>query len=110
MQEPITDLPIKTASCKIAVGALVLIVNTINAAGDEGPKAKPHIAFWGVALAAVVAALLLVGGLKTTQTAMFNGALPFSLVIAPLLKAIFRDGQREALGLFTTHDGPAVRV
>ena len=25
----------------------VLIVNTINAAGDEGPKARPHIIFWG---------------------------------------------------------------
>ena len=25
----------------------VLIVNTINAAGDEGPKARPHILFWG---------------------------------------------------------------
>ncbi len=35
----------------------VLIVNTINAAGDEGPKARPHIIFWGVALGAVVAAL-----------------------------------------------------
>ena len=30
----------------------VLIVNTINAAGDEGPKARPHILFWGVALGA----------------------------------------------------------
>ena len=25
----------------------VLIINTINAAGDEGPKARPHIIFWG---------------------------------------------------------------
>lgn len=25
----------------------VLIVNTINAAGDEGPKSRPHILFWG---------------------------------------------------------------
>jgi choline/glycine/proline betaine transport protein len=29
----------------------VLIINTINAAGDEGPKARPHILFWGAALA-----------------------------------------------------------
>ena len=90
----------------------VLIVNTINAAGDEGPKAKPHIIFWGVALAAVVAALLLVGGLKAIQTAMVIGALPFSLVMVlmwiSLLKAIFRDGQREALGLPTTHGEPVV--
>ncbi|MEM9734148.1 MAG: BCCT family transporter [Pseudomonadota bacterium] len=84
----------------------VLIVNTINAAGDEGPKARPHILFWGVALGAVVAALLLVGGLKAIQTAMVIGALPFSLVMvlqcAALVKAIYNDGRREAAGMPTT--------
>ncbi|OBY26690.1 BCCT family transporter [Leisingera sp. JC1] len=80
----------------------VLIVNTINAAGDEGPKARPHILFWGVALGLVVAALLLVGGLKAIQTAMVIGALPFSLVMVlmclALFKAIYRDGLRERAG------------
>ena len=84
----------------------VLIVNTINAAGDEGPKARPHILFWGVALGAVVAALLLVGGLKAIQTAMVIGALPFSLVMVlqciALIKAIYNDGRREAAGQPTT--------
>ena len=84
----------------------VLIVNTINAAGDEGPKARPHILFWGVALGAVVAALLLVGGLKAIQTAMVIGALPFSLVMVlqcvALVKAIYNDGRREAAGQVTT--------
>jgi len=83
----------------------VLIVNTINAAGDEGPKARPHIIFWGVALGAVVAALLLVGGLKAIQTAMVIGALPFSFVMVlmciALIKAIFRDGMREKQGVAT---------
>lgn len=83
----------------------VLIVNTINAAGDEGPKARPHIIFWGVALGAVVAALLLVGGLKAIQTAMVIGALPFSLVMVlmciALVKAIFNDSKREAAGMQT---------
>lgn len=83
----------------------VLIVNTINAAGDEGPKARPHIIFWGFALGAVVAALLLVGGLKAIQTAMVIGALPFSLVMLlmciALIKAIFRDGMRERAGVAT---------
>ncbi len=83
----------------------VLIVNTINAAGDEGPKARPHILFWGVALGAVVAALLLVGGLKAIQTAMVIGALPFSLVMvlqcAALIKAIYNDGRREKAGVET---------
>ncbi len=84
----------------------VLIVNTINAAGDEGPKARPHIIFWGVALGAVVAALLLVGGLKAIQTAMVIGALPFSVVMVlqcvALIKAIYNDGKREQAGISTT--------
>lgn len=84
----------------------VLIVNTINAAGDEGPKARPHIIFWGVALGAVVAALLLVGGLKAIQTAMVIGALPFSVVMVlqcvSLVKAIYNDGRREQAGMETT--------
>ena len=77
----------------------VLIVNTINAADDEGPKARPHILFWGAALGLVVGALLLVGGLKAIQTAMVIGALPFSIVMVlmciALFKAIYRDGMRE---------------
>lgn len=84
----------------------VLIVNTINAAGDEGPKARPHIIFWGIALGAVVAALLLVGGLKAIQTAMVIGALPFSVVMLlqclALVKAIYNDGRRMKAGQDTT--------
>ncbi len=86
----------------------VLIVNTINAAGDEGPKARPHILFWGGALALVVGGLLISGGTGAIQTAMVIGALPFSLVMAlmciALIKAIFNDGRREAAGVATTHD------
>lgn len=86
----------------------VLIVNTINAAGDEGPKARPHIIFWGVALGAVVTALLLVGGLKAIQTAMVIGALPFSVVMVlqcfALVKAIYNDGRREQAGQQTTFE------
>lgn len=86
----------------------VLIVNTINAAGDEGPKARPHIIFWGVALGAVVAALLLIGGIGAIQTAMVIGALPFSLVMVlmaiSLIKAIYNDGKRVASGVVTYSD------
>ena len=89
----------------------VLIVNTINAAGDEGPKARPHIIFWGVALGAVVAALLLVGGLKAIQTAMVIGALPFSVVMVlqclAIVKAIYNDGRREKAGMATTSPASA---
>ena len=85
----------------------VLIVNTINAAGDEGPKARPHILFWGVALGLVVGGLLVSGGTAAIQTAMVIGALPFSIVMAlmciALVKAIYNDGRREAQGVPTTH-------
>ena len=85
----------------------VLIINTINAAGDEGPKARPHILFWGAALALVVGGLIIAGGLGAIQTAMVIGALPFSFVMVlmglALVKAIWRDGRREAHGLATTH-------
>ncbi|MFN3663428.1 BCCT family transporter [Yoonia sp.] len=86
----------------------VLIVNTINAAGDEGPKSRPHILFWGAALAMVVAGLLISGGTTAIQTAMVIGALPFSIVMAlmavSLLKAIYNDTRREKVGVPTTHD------
>lgn len=89
----------------------VLIVNTINAAGDEGPKARPHILFWGAALALVVGGLLISGGTGAIQTAMVIGALPFSIVMAlmaiSLIKAIFNDGRREAAGITSvTVDAP----
>jgi len=91
----------------------VLIVNTINAAGDEGPKAHPHILFWGAALALVVGGLLMSGGTSAIQTAMVIGALPFSLVMAlmavSLVKAIWNDSRREAAGVATTVD-PVTQV
>jgi len=84
----------------------VLIINTINAAGDEGPKARPHIIFWGVALALVVGGLIIAGGLDAIRTAMVIGALPFSVVMAlmavSVLKAIWLDGRRTKAGVHTT--------
>lgn len=86
----------------------VLIVNTINAAGDEGPKARPHILFWGSALALVVGGLLISGGTGAIQTAMVIGALPFSVVMVlmcfALIKAIYNDVRREANGYPTTYE------
>ncbi len=92
-----------------SVDSAILIVNTINAAGDEGPKARPHIIFWGAALGLVVAALLIVGGLSAIQTAMVIGALPFSVVMVlmcfALVKAIYRDGLREKAGVTSVYAG-----
>ncbi len=85
----------------------VLIVNTINSGGDEGPKGRPHIIFWGLALALVVGALLVIGGLGAIQTAMVIGALPFSVVMAlmgvALIKGIIRDSRREVAGVQSVH-------
>jgi len=85
----------------------VLIVNTINSGGDEGPKGRPHILFWGAALALVVGALLIIGGLGAIQTAMVIGALPFSLVMAlmgfAVIKGIWRDSIREKNGVESVH-------
>ena len=85
----------------------VLIINTINAGGDDGPKARPHIIFWGVALALVVGGLIIAGGLGAIQTAMVIGALPFSLVMVlmgiSLIVAIYGDLQREKYGLQTIY-------
>ena len=88
----------------------VLIINTINAAGDEGPKARPHILFWGAALALVVGGLIVAGGLGAIKTAMVIGALPFSLVMVlmcvSLIKGIIHDGLREKHGVATTTTKP----
>lgn len=85
----------------------ILIVNTINSAGDDGPKARPHIIFWGLVLAMIVGALLLVGGLGAIKTAMVIGALPFSLVMVlmsiALIKGVVRDAAREKSGVKCTH-------
>jgi len=70
----------------------VLIINTINAAGDEAPHSNRHITIWGTALTLVIGVLLLAGGLSAIQTAMIVGALPFSVVLAlmglSLIKAL----------------------
>jgi choline/glycine/proline betaine transport protein len=85
----------------------VLIINTINAAGDEGPKARPHILFWGIALSLVVGGLIIAGGLGAIKTAMVIGALPFSFVMVmmgiSLVIAIYGDLQREKHGLKTIY-------
>ncbi|MFV1876810.1 BCCT family transporter [Nioella sp.] len=86
-----------------SANSAVLIVNTINSGGDEGPKGRPHIIFWGAALALVVGALLVIGGLGAIQTAMVIGALPFSFVMLlmgiAVIKGIWRDAIREKNGV-----------
>ncbi|MFK8077195.1 MAG: BCCT family transporter [Granulosicoccus sp.] len=76
----------------------VLVVNTINAGGEAGAAGKSHIIIWGLILTAVIAALLLAGGLNAIQAAMIVGAIPFSFMMIlmgiSLIKALIRDGMR----------------
>lgn len=78
----------------------VLVVNTINAGGEAGSAGKTHIIIWGLILTAVIAALLLAGGLNAIQAAMIVGAVPFSFMMIlmgiALIKALIRDGMRES--------------
>ena len=76
----------------------VLVVNTINAGGEYGSAGRVHILVWGLILTAVIAALLLAGGLSAIQAAMIVGAVPFSFMMIlmgiALIKALIRDGIR----------------
>lgn len=85
----------------------ILIVNTINAAGEESPKGRVHIIFWGGALSLVVGGLLIVGGLGAIKSAMVIGALPFSVVMflmcVALFKAVISDSIREKNGVPSIH-------
>ncbi len=57
-----------------------LVICTLVCMGDEHPPARYRV-FWGIAIGAVAAGLLLAGGLKALQTASVAAALPFSVVI-----------------------------
>ena len=78
----------------------VLVVNTINAGGEYGAAGRMHIIIWGLILSAVIAALLLVGGLEAIKSAMIIAAVPFSFVMIlmgiSLIKALIKDGVRES--------------
>ncbi|MBH0006766.1 BCCT family transporter [Psychrobacter sp. SWN149] len=88
----------------------ILVINTINSGGNEGPKGRPHIIFWGVILALVVGVLLISGGLGAIKTAMVIGALPFSFVMVlmgiSLVKAILYDTSPDRLETIKPVDEP----
>lgn len=70
----------------------ILVITTIASAGDESKKQTKHIAIWGLIFVALVATLLLAGGMDALRSAMIFGALPFSMVMAlmgvSLIKAL----------------------
>ncbi|MEO0643779.1 MAG: BCCT family transporter [Pseudomonadota bacterium] len=90
----------------------ILIVNTINGAGEDEGSRRYHILFWGVALAFVVGSMLILGGqngIEPIRITMIIGALPFSVVVlvmaVAILKAVTFDLIRERHGVPTTADG-----
>jgi choline/carnitine/betaine transport len=76
----------------------ILVITTIASAGDESKKQTKHIVIWGLIFVALVATLLLAGGMDALRSAMIFGALPFSVVMAlmgvSLIKAL----------IFSKHD------
>ena len=89
----------------------ILIVNTINGAGDTEGEHRKHILFWGAALAAVVGSMLVLGGIEAIRITMIIGALPFSFVVAlmaiSIVKAICYDLIPKHQGVPTTAVGVA---
>jgi choline/carnitine/betaine transport len=89
----------------------ILIVNTINGAGESESERNHHILFWGVALAFVVGSMLILGGIDAIRITMIIGALPFSFVVAimgvAILKAVIYDLFRKHHGVPTTAQGCA---
>lgn len=91
-----------------SVDSAILIVNTINGAGEDEGGRRYHILFWGVALSFVVGSMLIIGGIDAISITMIIGALPFSLVVvamcAAIIKAVVFDLIRERSGVPTTAD------
>lgn len=89
----------------------ILIVNTINGAGETTGERNRHIVFWGAALAFVVGSMLILGGIDAIRITMIIGALPFSFVVAlmavSILKAIAFDIVRKRYGVPTTAEACA---
>lgn len=84
----------------------ILIVNTINGAGEGQGQRRYHILFWGIALACIVGSMLVLGGIEAIRITMIIGALPFSFVLAlmavAIVKAIVFDLIRQRHGVPTT--------
>lgn len=89
-----------------SVDSAILIVNTINGAGETDGKRRLHILFWGAALAFMVGSMLVLGGIDAIRISMIIGALPFSFVVAlmaiGIVKAVVFDLRRKRHGVPTT--------
>jgi len=91
-----------------SVDSAILIVNTINGAGEDEGSRRYHILFWGFALSFVVGSMLILGGIEAIRITMIIGALPFSFVVtlmcASIIKAVVYDLIRKRHGVPTTEE------
>ncbi|MGB3711017.1 MAG: BCCT family transporter [Erythrobacter sp.] len=92
-----------------SVDSAILVINTINGAGEDEGSRRFHILFWGLALSFVVGSMLILGGIDAIRITMIIGALPFSLVVAlmaaAIVKAVVFDLIRKKQGVPTTAAG-----
>ncbi|MDO6459594.1 BCCT family transporter [Granulosicoccaceae sp. 1_MG-2023] len=73
-----------------------LVICTLISIGDEHPLARYRV-FWGAAIGASAAVLLLAGGLKALQTASVVAALPFSFILIMAIYGLFKSLAEESL-------------
>ncbi len=68
-----------------------LVANIISAGGETEHAPKTQIIIWGFLITAVVAALLVAGGLDSIQAAMIIGAIPFSFIMLLMGISLIKD-------------------
>ncbi|WP_202980235.1 BCCT family transporter [Marinobacter fonticola] len=71
-----------------------LVICTLISMGDEHPMARYRV-FWGGAIGAVAAVLLLAGGLEALQTATVMAALPFSFILIMAIYGLLKSLRSE---------------
>jgi len=73
-----------------------LVICTLISMGAEQPLARYRV-FWGAAVGAVAAVLLLAGGLEALQSATIVAARPFSFILILAIYGLFKSLSSEPL-------------
>lgn len=73
-----------------------LVICTLISMGETNPLPRYRV-FWGAAIGAVAAVLLLAGGLKALQTASIVAALPFSFILIMAIYGLLASLRAEVL-------------
>ncbi len=86
-----------------------LVICTLISMGNEHPPARYRV-FWGLAVGAVAAVLLIAGGLKALQTASIVAALPFSFIVIMATYGLYKSLREETLPGKLPSNAPAVQA